>query len=366
MERQFRRFPRASHSGVPFPPYPGKGTPICKGGRVETAKKMTAAPGQAGEADEDEDGDATSVDLADHVNAFGRQQHSIVTRRQLRSVGRSDDEIDAELSARRLLREGPGAFRPWGVKRSWQLRASAAVLSARAPALISHRSAAWLYGIAEHQPGIIDIAVPRHRRPRSRPGVQFHESRQFDVAVDTADVRDGLPVTGVARTILDSCSVMPKLSDRLDLFDEARRLKLVDWDQLWDCLLLHTGRGRRGLQRYRDVLLTRDGTVPPGTKFARRVGLLLESGGLPTPVYEHPVRHPEGMYYIDLAYLTPRKVAVECIGRIGHDFERAFETDPVRRNYLQLMGWLVLEVTWRRFINSPDSVVAEVLQALSA
>ena len=196
--------------------------------------------------------------------------------------------------------------------------------------------------------------------------MQFHESRQFDVAVDTSGLRDGLPVTGVARTILDSCTVLPGLADRLDLFDEARRLKLVNWDELWDCLIMHTGRGRRGLQRYRNVLLTRDGTAPAGTKFARRVGLLLESAGLPMPVYEHPVPHREGEYFIDLAYLTPRKVAVECIGRVGHDFEGAFESDPVRRNYLQLLGWLVLEVTWRRFVNQPESVVAEVLQAISA
>ena len=331
---------------------------------MKLAKKRTG-PVRTSQANDNEDRRATALDLADHVNDFGREQHSVVTRRQLRSVGRSDDEIDGELCARRLLREGPGAFRPWGVKRSWHLRASAAVLSARAPALISHRSAAWLYGIDEHQPGIIDITVPRHRRPKSRPGVQFHESRQFEIASATADVRDGLPVTGVARTILDSCSILPDLAGRLDLFDEARRLKLVDWDELWDCLITHTGRGRRGLQRYRNVLLTRDGTAPAGTKFARRVGLLLESAGLPTPVYEHPVPHPEGTYYIDLAYMKPRKVAVECVGRIGHDFERAFETDPVRRNYLQINGWLVLEVTWRRFVNQPESVVAEVLRALA-
>jgi hypothetical protein len=303
--------------------------------------------------------------LADHVHGFGIDQHSIVTRRQLRAVGIDDDAIDRELAERHILREGPGAFRPWGVKRSWHLRASAAVLSARAPALISHRSAAWLYGIDEHRPGIIDVTVPRHRRPRSRPGIQFHESRMFDVAAQTSEVRDGLQVTGVARTILDSCAELPRFAERLDLLDEAQRLKLVDWDQLWECLVVHTGRGRRGLRRYRDVLLIRDGTAPAATKFARRVGLLLESAGLPTPVYEHPVQHPGGEYSIDLAYLTPRKVAVECIGRIGHDFERAYEMDPVRRNRLQLLGWIVIEITWRRFINEPESVIAEVLEAIS-
>ena len=307
---------------------------------------------------------AHKVDLAEPVHEFGRDQHSIVTRRQLRAVGASDDDIDHELAARRLFREAPGAFRPWGVKRSWHLRASAALLSARAPALISHRSAAWLYGIDEHMPGIIDVTVPRHRRPRARPGVQFHESQLFDVAAETAEVRDGLAVTGVARTLLDSCGELRSLPDRLDLLDEARRLKLVDWDRLWDCLVVHTGRGRPGLRRYRDVLLARDGTAPAGTKFARRVGLLLESAGLPAPLYEHPVEHAEGTYYLDLAYLTPRRVAVECVGRIGHDFEGAFESDPVRRNRLQLLGWIVIEVTWRRFVNAPQEVVAEVLQAL--
>jgi AbiEi antitoxin C-terminal domain len=307
------------------------------------------------------------VDFADHVHDMGREQHSIVTRRHLRAVGATDDDIDRELAAGRFIPEAPGAFRPWGVKRTWETKASAAVLSARAPALVSHRSAAWLHGMAEEQPRPIDITVPRHRRPRARPGVQFHESRMFDVAAETSVVRDGLPVTGVARTILDSCAVTPGLADRLDLFDEARRLKLIDWDDLWNCLIVHTGRGRRGLTRYREVLLMRDGVAPAGTKFARRVGLLLESAGLPTPLYEYPVQFGgEDNYFIDLAYLSPRKVAVECIGRIGHDFERAYESDPVRRNRLQLLGWIVIEITWRRFVSAPEAVIAEVLQALAA
>jgi hypothetical protein len=113
------------------------------------------------------------------------------------------------------------------------------------------------------------------------------------------------------------------------------------------------------------VLLTRDGTAPAGTKFARRVGLLLESAGLPTPVSEYPVDYGEANpYYIDLAYPAPRLVAVECLGKIGHDFERAFEMDPVRRNRLQLLGWIVIEVTWRRFVNAPEEVVEDVGRAL--
>ncbi len=300
------------------------------------------------------------------VEQVAREQHSIISWEQLLAAGASRQWVHRREQEGFLTRIAPSVYRFIGGKRTWNMRASAALLSARAPALISHRSAAWLYGIDEHMPGIIDITVPRHRRPRSRAGVQFHESRLFDVAQATSSVRDGLAVTGVARTVLDSCSELPGFPERLDLFDEARRLKLVDWDDLWDCLIVHTGRGRRGLRRYRDVLLTRDGTAPAGTKFARRVGLLLESGGLPSPVAEYPVPHEEGTYYIDLAYPGARKVAVECLGKIGHDFEGAFEADPVRRNRLQLMGWIVIEVTWRRFVKAPEAVVAEVRRALDA
>jgi hypothetical protein len=302
------------------------------------------------------------------VEQVARDQHSIISWDQLLGAGATRQWVHRREREGYLTRIAPSVYRFIGGKRTWNMRASAAVLSARAPALISHRSAAWLYGIDEHMPGIIDVTVPRHRRPRARAGVQFHESRLFDVAAASAEVRDGLAVTGAARTILDSCSVLPTFADRLDLFDEARRLKLVDWDDLWDCLIVHTGRGRQGLRRYRDILLTRDGTAPAGTKFARRVGLLLGSAGLPTPVYEHPVLYHDDLhddlYYLDLAYLTPRRVAVECVGKIGHDFERAFETDPVRRNRLQLLGWIVIEVTWRRFVNAPEEVVAEVRQSL--
>ena len=298
------------------------------------------------------------------VEQVAREQHSIISWDQLLEAGASRQWVHRREQEGYLTRIAPSVYRFIAGKRTWHMRASAALLSARSPALVSHRSAAWLYGIDEHRPGIIDVTVPRHRRPRARPGVQFHESRFFDVAAETSEIRDGLALTGVARTILDTCAVVPGFAERLDLIDEARRLKLVEWDELWNCLLLHAARGQRGLSRYRDVLLTRDGTAPAGTKFARRVGLLLDSAGLPAPAYEHPVPHDNGSYFIDIAYLAPRRVAVECIGRIGHDYEGAFEADPVRRNWLQLMGWIVIEVTWRRFVRAPEAVIEEVRRAL--
>lgn len=69
-------------------------------------------------------------------------------------------------------------------------------------------------------------------------------------------------------------------------------------------------------------------------------------------------------YRIDLAYRRP-KIAIECLGKIGHLNERAFEEDPVRNNDFALDGWLQLQVTYRRKEESPAGIVAEVEAALA-
>jgi len=85
--------------------------------------------------------------------------------------------------------------------------------------------------------------------------------------------------------------------------------------------------------------------------------------GLPAPVYEHRVEFCGHEYFIDLAW-PARMLAVEYLGKIGHLFEKALESDPVRRNHLQLLGWDVFEVTWRRFVHEPQAFVAEMRQSL--
>ena len=69
-------------------------------------------------------------------------------------------------------------------------------------------------------------------------------------------------------------------------------------------------------------------------------------------------------YRIDLAYRRP-KIAIECLGKVGHLNEKAFEEDPVRNNDFALAGWLQLWVTYRRKQERPDRVIADVTDALA-
>src|SRR5581483_7399592 len=104
------------------PPYPGGCTPVWK-------RRTGMEP--ARQTDHEE-----PVPLAEAFPRLARDQHSAASRWHLRAAGVSDDDIVQPRGAGRIVDGAPEACRPWVVKRSGPLQASAARLSARAPALI--------------------------------------------------------------------------------------------------------------------------------------------------------------------------------------------------------------------------------------
>jgi predicted transcriptional regulator of viral defense system len=100
-----------------------------------------------------------------------------------------------------------GAFERirWGVYRLRRFPASRredlyiAWLEAGTRAVVSHDSALELYGLSDLLPSETHITLPR-TSSRRRPGIQMHTT---DLHANEIAVRDGLPVTTVARTIAD-------------------------------------------------------------------------------------------------------------------------------------------------------------------
>jgi hypothetical protein len=292
--------------------------------------------------------------------AIAARQHSHIKRGQLREAGLSDQMIDDRIACGRLIVVHRGVYRVAGAPLTWAGRATAAVLASPDGAVVSHRCAAYLWGLEGFgPPGTIDVTVDRHTKTRSRPGLRVHESKAFHLRDETT--RKGVRCTGVARTILDSCAVAEDDFEALCGLDSALRRHLTTWDELWRCLVLHAARGRNGIARYRRILKKRHGKrVPDMTIAAMTLELLLDAG-LPEP--ESEVWVLKRKYRIDLAY-RKLKIAVECLGKDGHLNDEAFEYDPVRRNALLLAGWIVLEVTWQRLIDEPEKIVDEVRTAI--
>jgi very-short-patch-repair endonuclease len=194
-------------------------------------------------------------------------------------------------------------------------------------------------------------------------GVRVHQTR--DQHLVAATKRQLVPVTGIARTLLDVCAVVDDDFEALRALDDARRRGLVGWSELWETLVLHARRGRPGIARFRRLLDLRAGKQVSEGVFEALVQRLLIDAGLPKFEPGHEVRVAGRRYRIDLARPV-EKIAVECDGRMGHGHEKAFEHDRVRNNDLELAGWLVLHYTWRRLVETPEAIVAEVRQALTA
>jgi GNAT superfamily N-acetyltransferase len=296
------------------------------------------------------------------VLALAERQHGHITRRQALDAGLTDAKIRTHLAAGRWERVHKGVFRIAGAPRTWEGRAFAAVLACGPSALVSHACAAHLWELEGFGPkGIIDVLAPYHARSSGHRGVRVHESKAFHLRDEVR--RKGVPCTGVARTILDVCAVVDDDLDALDALgalDSALLRRIVTWNELWRCLILHAARGRTGVARFRRILVQRHGKRVPHMKIARMTLELIVDAGLREPVSEHPV----GKYRIDLAY-PELKIAIECLGKEGHLNDASFEYDPIRRNELQLEGWIVIEVTWRRLIDEPHHVVREVRRAIA-
>ena len=298
-------------------------------------------------------------DVLARVQACAAAQHSVVSYNQMIQSGASSIWISRQVERGVIDRIGPSVYRMGGVPPTFENCAMAAVLSARAPALVSHRGAAYLHGFERiGVPRTVDITVPRHRRPRSRTGVKVHESLAFDLAEPT--VRNGIPVTGVARTVLDCAPLFEK---PIRLLDDALRRKVVTWDELWRCYLGHNVVGRN-VGPYKRILLERDGNTPPVGEFAPLMADMLTAAGLPMPVFEHRVVLMGGHeYYLDLAWPN-RMVAVECNDAGSHDTPKAFRRDPMKRNRCEGAGWRYLEFTWWDMVHESAEVVAQVTAAL--
>lgn len=292
------------------------------------------------------------------IHAVAQEQHSMVSIEQMMMCGASPTWIARRSNNGLILRDGPSVFRMPGVPRTFLTRAMGAVLSCKAPAVVSHRSAAYLHGFENVlEPMSVEITVPRHRRPRSRTGLRVHESSAYDLADPT--LRRGIPVTGVARTILD-CA--PQFQKPVRLLDDALRRSTVSWEELWDCYLAHNVRGRN-VRPFRDALLERDGNTPPGGEFARRMADMLVAAGLPKPVFEHRVVVDGHEYYLDVAWPS-RMVCIECNDAGSHNTAKAFRRDPMKRNRCQGVGWTYLEYTWWDTVHESGEVVAQVSAAL--
>ncbi len=124
----------------------------------------------------------------------------------------------------------------------------AAVLASGPDAVLSHGSAAALWGFGSEQDGLIDVSVPSTRRSR-RPGIRVH--RRATAVLNDVTVYQGIPLTTPVRTLIDQANELGPMQLERNV-NEADKLDRVRADLLHESLENH--RGQRGVARLRKLL----------------------------------------------------------------------------------------------------------------
>jgi very-short-patch-repair endonuclease len=301
-------------------------------------------------------------DLDRQLAQIAARQHSLITLDDVLAVGGDHHHVTARLHGGRWRRVAPRAYLLSGAPLTWEARALAAVRSAGPGAAVSHLAAARLHGIPGYGSAGVEISVPRGTL-RRRLDARVHESTDLD-RCRIVEV-DGIPVTGIARTILDlGRYVGPQRL--LRAIEACRRADAVSWADLIRVLATHARKGRHGIRRLRAVILAEaDRTETTDSDLELLVLGLLREHGLPEPVLHHRVFDGDRFVAeVDLAY-PEHRIAIECDGSI-HGEDEVRERDLPRQNDLVLVGWTVLRFTWKRVRARPAAVAAEVSAAIRA
>jgi very-short-patch-repair endonuclease len=290
------------------------------------------------------------------IGQIAAAQKSLITRDQLLVVGAARDMIDRALARGRLhgVHRGVYSLVPFPARPPLASEL-AAVLACGDSALLSHHSAAAVWGLRPSFDGGVEVTVIGKDTGRRRPGIRVHRVE----ALDPRDMRryQGIPITSPARALLE---IAPDLTDRAleRALDEALIRRLVTHAAIGAVLAAYPN--RRGVARLR--ALADPGRPTTETRSDGEEALLaaIRRVGLPAPEVNAPV----GSFTADFLW-RHQKVIVELDGYDYHRGRAAFERDHQRDGEHQRMGYLVIRITGRQLARELDAILVQIATALA-
>jgi Transcriptional regulator, AbiEi antitoxin/Protein of unknown function (DUF559) len=263
------------------------------------------------------------------IAALAARQHGVVSVDQLRAMGLDKDKVKRRVRSGRLHRVHRGVYAVGHRSISAEGRCMAAAL-AIGEGVISHRSAASLWGLLTQRADVVDVTVSGNGGRRSRAGIRLHRSNTLDSTCITR--RRGIPITTPARTMSDlrravSSEQLRRAKRQADVLGLARGED-------------HVSDGTRSELEYRFLELCRRHHMPPPAVNCKIAGLL-----------------------VDFAWLKERLI-VETDGYRFHRGRSAFEADRARDLHLRRLGYDVIRLSYRQVLDRPEEVAAVLARFL--
>ena len=284
------------------------------------------------------------------------RQHGVLNVEHLRQIGFGRRGIEHRVADGRLQRVHRGVYalghQPLSTEGQWL----AAVLACGPGAVLSHADAGMLWGLIDNDESrSVNISVPAGSGRRSRPGISIH---RCDLRRSDTTSRDGIPVTIVARTLLDLAPSLPRRSLERAL-DEAVYRKRATPSVLRRAV--DRSRMRPGARALRKALERHEpGTTRTETDLEELMFNLCRRHGLPQPSCQVVILG----FRVDF-YWPEQKLIVETDGWESHNDRVSFERDRERDVELRAGGYPPpLRFTYRHLTGKPGWVASNLRQAL--
>jgi hypothetical protein len=275
------------------------------------------------------------------ISQLAGRQHGVVSRRQLLGLGFGRHAISHRIETGRLHRLQSGVYAVGHKALSSESRWMAGVLAGGDETVLSHRSAATLWGLRKHLQPTIEVTSPRSTR--STPSLRRHCAQ---LRRDEVTSRRGIPVTTVSRTLFDLAAAV-SAPDFERSMREAEVLRLPLRPSLQELLIRHPRRRGTGMVR---ATLERLSLLPGGvtrSPLEDRFLRFAAAAGLPMPE-TNVVLEIDGQTYEADCLWRERRLILELDGHEVHGTRAAFENDRERDRRLQAAGWTVIRATHRQ------------------
>lgn len=283
---------------------------------------------------------------------LAKRQHGVVSTSQLAQLGYSRFVAADAAKAERLHRLHRGVYAVGYKPLTWHGYCLATVLAC-APAYASHAAAGWIWGLLRYAPERIDVTALTRRHSKQAMRLHYAPLGSRDCVM-----REGIPVTSHARTLLDLAATLPRrrLDRVLERSEELQRFDLAAIDELLARVTHHPG-----ITALRDsIILYRPKPAFTRSGVEERFLALVEAAGLPTPSMNRNVAGLE----LD-AYWEKERFAVELDVFETHGTRAAFARDRLRQEDLLLAGIEVDRITGDRLESEPRQVLERLGRLLA-
>lgn len=300
---------------------------------------------------------AMSRDLPPELLDLAQHQRGVISRDQILLRGLNRGIIGSRLRRGSWQPIYPGIYAAFSGELGREATLWAAVLHAGRGAVLSHQTAAELWGLADAPSSLIHVTIPSDRRVSKTPGLVLHMSAR---ALDAAHPSRNPPRTRLEETVIDLWEAAPSLDSAVGWVTSAIGRRLTTQNKLG-----HAMEVRRRV-RWRSQLaelLSPDLAGVHSVLEYRYVRDIERPHRFPAGCRQAAARRNGRSEYRDTLYEEYLTV-VELDGRVAHPGDSRWN-DIHRDNAAVTAGLSTMRYGWRDVTITPCVMAAEIADALA-